>query len=768
MLDVKAYCTRSGYRFFAQMARDDSGQSSGLIKRETFVSKMKMILSDNPNMINFLANHYNANSSVMVNYKKMNDDIHSLDDSETASSNSAIKIAILKYKHKEQKTFKELFDQFSVQKQMDSTRLEQLLEKAGFSNMNKEFVKNYITTFNKKSGNYLTYFQFVSSFDVSDQRPEFALLLRNHIALWQELKKIVLDKYNQSLSQSFDNCRTTLAMVQEMERLPGVSSKHVELMQFAAIFEDAIVPEKLDKFGLRLVEEVLGMDVKQSLPPEKPITTDTHLLVPGTKLTFKKLKGIKSFVAFLQEDAKQLHKTDCLAIFKRYDKDNAGKLSHAVFMKMLYDDYEQDTDPKTNPSLQKMMDQVKEYCGDDKSNYDYIKLCSLLGEDVEKKESTTRFEVEKEYAQQTLPPSLTDAEHEKKITEGAKPSEPAVTKDLTLKQAIRRHYSLIPMTKDAIIKHLVPNDRFVNIDDFRKTINKDMKTVDPAELTNYIHELAGENKMIEMKTLRDSLFPDLVTGKDLKSVGFEEQIDQVFSDLDIEQKNAIDKVKMTLGCKSLGLNLSPAELEKLFNQFKHHDSMFMDRNGFSRMVKYEYCKDISKNRLVIDRLDHLIPLIDPHRKGKINEDQLRCLFAKLGAVPTPEEIKAILIVCDVENKEGASAKVSIQKLRELVSQSIITFDPRKEDLNNALVKIRSKLSTNLLEQYNGFKFMPSNYMSSFTEDLYLSSNACWPTSVLKPQLADSRSYYTNLEAPNSGEVRQQQRVNSVNVSLVDM
>lgn len=332
LLDVKAFCTRSSYKFFAQMARDDAGQSSGLIKRDAFVSKMKMILAANPNEINFLANHYHGNSSIMVNYKRMNDDLHSLDDSETASSNAAIKIAILKYKHKEQKTFKELFDQFSFQKQMDATRLDHLLDKCGFSNFNKEFIKNYITSFNKKMGNYLTYFQFISSFDISDQRPELALLLKNHIALWNELKKLVLEKYNQSLFQAFDNCRTTLAMVQEMERLPGITSKHVELMQFAAIFEDAVVPDKLDKFALKLTEEVLGMDIKQNLPPEKPNTTDTHLLVPGTKLSFKKLKGIKNFVAFLQEDAKQLHKTDCLAIFKSYDRDNSGKVSHAVFM----------------------------------------------------------------------------------------------------------------------------------------------------------------------------------------------------------------------------------------------------------------------------------------------------------------------------------------------------------------------------------------------------------------------------------------------------
>lgn len=426
---------------------------------------------------------------------------------------------------------------------------------------------------------------------------------------------------------------------------------------------------------------------------------------------------------------------------------------------MLYDDYEQDTDPKTNPSLHKMMDQVKEFCGDDKGNYDFIKLCSLLGEDVEKKENSARMKVETEYAQQTLPPALTETMQDKKSTDPIKPSEPAV-QDLSIKQAIRKHYSLIPMSKDAIIKHLVPNDKFISTDDFRKTVIKDVKNVNQTALSDYILELAGEHKIIEKKTLRDSLFPDLAQGKDPRSINFEEQIDQVFSDLDIEQKNAIDKNKMTLGCKSLGLNLSPAELDTLFNQFKHHDSVFMDRNGFSKMVKYEYCQDISKNRIVSDRFDQLMPFIDPHRKGKVNEDQLRYLFAKLETVPTPEEIRALMIVCDAENREGGSGKISISKLREFVLQSRLSFDPRKEDLNNALIKIRSRLSTNLLEQYNCFKFMPSNYISSFTEDLYLSSNKCWPSSVFRPQLADSRTYYTNLDPPNSSEVRPQQKVAS--------
>lgn len=447
---------------------------------------------------------------------------------------------------------------------------------------------------------------------------------------------------------------------------------------------------------------------------------------------------------------------------------------------MLYDDYKEETDEKKNPRLHRMLDQVKEYAGESQGMYDYVKLCKLLDEDIEAKEKNIRFEVEKEYGEKALLPS---AELEKPLEgkpEGTpaalgpdgKPISPSANPldHLSIKQQIISHYARIPMSKDAIIKHLVPNGRFIEPEQLKRCLFKDIKEIDKTALEEYVQKIGDNQKFIEKATLRDALFQDGTNKNDLKNLNFEDQIDQVYSDIDIEQKNAINKNQLEQGCKYLGLNLSQKEVDTLFSKYKHRDAAFMDRNGFSRLVKYEYCKEISKDRIVQDRLEELMPHVDPHRKGRISQDQLRFLFSKINSVPTPGELDALMKACEddvaaADKDKDYSATANVQKLTHLVCHADLQFLPEKEDLNNGIVKIRSKMYSNISEQYNGFKFMPSNYVSSFSEDMYQTNSKRWPTSTLRPQLADCRSYYTNLSPPTSGEVRLQQKVAYTNLVL---
>lgn len=327
--NVKTFCNRTQYRFFQQMSRDSVGKTQSLIRRERFIEKVRPMLGDNLNEINLLANHYTANSMNMIDFKKMSDDMTNLDDSETASSNAIIRKTISDQRRKTGKTLRELFEANSVRGLMDTLKLGGLMKECGFQNMDPSFVKSFITTYNKKIGDCLTYFQFVSAFDVGIQRQEVAMLLKSHIQLWTDAKKICLEKYNKSLNQKFEGCRNTQLLIQELEKLPGLNERPLIIKQFAALFS---VDDKVDHFGIKLTEDLVGMEVAKYLPLEKPDTTDAALKVPGSTVTFKKLKGVRKFLEFLNSEAKEAHKSTCLDIFKKYDKKTTNKISHENFM----------------------------------------------------------------------------------------------------------------------------------------------------------------------------------------------------------------------------------------------------------------------------------------------------------------------------------------------------------------------------------------------------------------------------------------------------
>jgi Ca2+-binding EF-hand superfamily protein len=428
---------------------------------------------------------------------------------------------------------------------------------------------------------------------------------------------------------------------------------------------------------------------------------------------------------------------------------------------MLRKDIGDEVDEKNDPKFKALLENIVGYCGVPENELDYAKLCLLIKDDVQKKEQTVRFEQEQVMATQ----SAIQAQSESKanlLADGPKDSQTiqsplpslahqAELSSLSIRQQIVAHYSRIPLTKEEILKRLVPNDAFANLANLEKTIKSDIKDINAADLITYLKSMVGEKPDITKQQLRDALFQETQIKKQPHEVDIDDHVDMVFAELDLEQKNALTKYQVGLGCKYLGLNLSEGEVERLFNQYKHRDSVFMDVKGFSRLVKYEYFKDISKDRLVADRLKELLKYVDPRGVRRINETQLRYLFTKLGVLPTEGEIRAILNECDMirhEQKE-LDQTISLDKLTGLVTHISPVLNSDKEDLINGLIKIRSNLYLNVADQFQSFKYMPRNYVSSFSEDLFLNGGQHLPTSVFRPQLSDTKQFYTNLFSPST-------------------
>jgi Ca2+-binding EF-hand superfamily protein len=428
---------------------------------------------------------------------------------------------------------------------------------------------------------------------------------------------------------------------------------------------------------------------------------------------------------------------------------------------MLRKDIGDEVDEKNDPKFKALLENILGYCGEPENKMDYVKLCLLAKDDVQKQEEKVRFEHEQVMATQSAIIAqseskanlLQDGLKDSQIGQSPLPSMAANqdSSQLTIRQQIVAHYSRIPFTKEEILKRLIPNDAFANLANLEKIIMSDIKDINQAEMVTYFKTIAGEKSEITKQQMRDALFQEAQIKKQPHEVNIDDHIDVVFAELDLEQKNALNKFQVGQGCKYLGLNLSEAEVERLFNQYKHRDSVFMDVKGFSRLVKYEYFKDISKDRLVADRLNEVIRLVDPRGVRRINETQLRALFSKLGAIPTDLEVKAILSECDMirSDQKDLDHTINLDKLSNLVTHISPIFNTEREDLINGLIKIRSNLYLNVSDQFQGFKFMPRNYVASFSDDLYMNGNQNLPTSVFKPILADTKSYYVNLFSPST-------------------
>lgn len=417
-------------------------------------------------------------------------------------------------------------------------------------------------------------------------------------------------------------------------------------------------------------------------------------------------------------------------------------------------------DEKNAASFKAMVNNVKAYCGDDKDMLDYVKLCKLLEEDIQKQEEKIRFEQEQVMATQSAIMAQSESkinllQDQKDKPQGASPSPaggqaaPTPASDMSLRQQIVAHYSKIKFTKEQILKRLVPNDSFASLSNLEKTIRSDIKEIPQADLLAFIKSIAGEKPEVTKVQLKDALFQETKINKDSKEITIDDHIDMVFHEIDLEQKNALTKYQLALGCKYLGLNLSEGEIEKMFRQYKHPDAAFMDLKGFSKLVKYQYFKDISKDKIVQDRLEKVLRSIDHKGSRYINEAQLRAIFSSINRIPNDQEIKAIFIECDPRKSDNGDNIISVDKLSGMVCRVSPALEKNNEDLINGLIKIRSGLDLTVADQFKGFKDMPLNYVVSFSDDLFTHSNQHLPTSVFRPLLSDTKSYYLNLFSPST-------------------
>ena len=71
------------------------------------------------------------------------------------------------------------------------------------------------------------------------------------------------------------------------------------------------------------------------------------------------------------------------------------------------------------------------------------------------------------------------------------------------------------------------------------TLKADIKDIDEKILEDYLQGATNSKKAILKEKLRVLLFGESLPSKDLKSMGFEDQIDFVFADLDRDMTKAI-------------------------------------------------------------------------------------------------------------------------------------------------------------------------------------------------------------------------------------
>lgn len=313
------------------MGRKDR-TGNGLVARPDFTLLMRDVLPDNLNEINLLANYYCQPYSIMVEYRRLNDDLLRLDDSSTASSNALIRQFIWNHKLAARQTLKGVFDANSKQGIMSFKDFNDLLVKSGFTSPNREFLEGFIKSYSHQHGNNLSFFDLLSAFDSKTIETEIALLLRRHEQTWLNVKKAVQTTYNSTISNKYIDCSQVSTLNQELEKLPGFPDKKVDIIELTRVFADPVLGnDKLDRHALKLAEDtVTAASFAMFAPQQKPDAST--MVVPGSTLTFKKLRGLQKYVKSLDEDCQLNSKKSLEDFCKRYDLKSTGKMPVASFV----------------------------------------------------------------------------------------------------------------------------------------------------------------------------------------------------------------------------------------------------------------------------------------------------------------------------------------------------------------------------------------------------------------------------------------------------
>jgi len=195
---------------------------------------------------------------------------------------------------------------------------------------------------------------------------------------------------------------------------------------------------------------------------------------------------------------------------------------------------------------------------------------------------------------------------------------------------------------------------------------------------------------------------------------FDEQVEQVFNLVDINQNQAINRQELKLGCKKLGLNLNDEEINGLFESFKHHDgAQTLNKQEFNDLIGYKFRNDLVKPATVIDRLKTEIQIVDVDSTGFLTEEQLKNLYQRMGLSISDDEINGIIS----EIGDEKSGEVYEDKLLHAVIGKDQRF--KSSGMNRAMIKLRGASSPSLGEFINSFANMPENFFLSFTETLLL-------------------------------------------------
>jgi hypothetical protein len=313
------------------MGRKDK-TGNGLVTRTDFTQLMKDALPDNLNEVNMLANYYCQPYSIMIDYKKMNAELLRLDDSSTASSNAVIKQFIWNHKVAIKQTLKGVFDANSKNGIMSFKDFNDLLIKCGFTSPNREFLEGFIKTFSHQHGNNLSFFDLLSAFDSKTIETEISLVLRRHEQTWLNIKKAVQTTYNSTIYNKYIDCSLLSTFNQELEKLPGMNDKKIEIIELTRVFADPIIGnDKLDRNALKLAEENVNAASFAMFAPQQK-ADPSNMVVQGTTLTFKKLRSLQKYVQSLDEDCHLNSNKSLEAFCAVYDPKKTGKMSVENFL----------------------------------------------------------------------------------------------------------------------------------------------------------------------------------------------------------------------------------------------------------------------------------------------------------------------------------------------------------------------------------------------------------------------------------------------------
>ena len=330
MANLKAFCSSKHYKIGQILAEKDK-VNTGLIERKdfSFIMKNDRVL-ENPNEVNLLANYFRPKYSNKVNYKKLVEELNNVDDPTITGTTDHVSSIILKYVSDKRSSLKSVFEENSVNKKMDFSKLQGLIKKAGYSDFDPKFLQNFLQQADKAKMGYISFYQFLSLFKAQVSAQELYDHLKPHAELYNDLKAYGKMK-SMLISKLFENCKYIIPFAQEIENIAVIKVKNHRVKEFCALFEDVGADKKLDIWALRYVEDILGGDINSHRPKLAPNTSSSVLKVPNSEITFESLKKLKKVVQGLDSEIKFL-KSDYKTLFKKYDQNSRGMITEENFM----------------------------------------------------------------------------------------------------------------------------------------------------------------------------------------------------------------------------------------------------------------------------------------------------------------------------------------------------------------------------------------------------------------------------------------------------